>query len=436
MLKPQAKLFTVSYHSAAGIRVEPREGILEDRWLHQLFLLTHSPSTWPAWKLAAALLVVALIVGLIWWPLGGSLAVIAAVIYLVFALSDWLLLWWLPKSGRSFGPIGPQLYLKTVPRVVVAILVVLVALIWPNLQYPEGTMSPITNYQLPMSNLQVWPGLLVLLQLSGTAIYLWGTLREPFALATTYLSIQSPGLPDHESPIRLLHLSDLHVERLTPREAKLLELIDRARPDLIVITGDFLNLSYVDDPTARAEVRKVLTKINAPYGVYATLGSPPVDRRQTTPSLFEGTAIRLLRDEVAVLQFTAGRTLSLLGLDCDHDLEGDARVFKELVKLAPPDSAQVLLYHSPELMPVVQDYPVDLYLCGHTHGGQVRVPFYGALLTSSALGKRYEMGRYVEQDTTLYISRGIGLEGLSAPRMRLLCPPEIILFTLSGNGRV
>jgi hypothetical protein len=56
-------------------------------------------------------------------------------------------------------------------------------------------------------------------------------------------------------------------------------------------------------------------------------------------------------------------------------------------------------------------------------------------LTSSALGKRYEMGRYVEQETTLYISRGIGLEGLSAPRMRLLCPPEIILFTLSGNGR-
>jgi hypothetical protein len=435
MLKqPTKSPFTVTFHPT-NVRTQPQEGILEDRWLHQLFLLTHAPATWPAWKLAAGLLGVALIVGLIWWPLGGSLAVIAAVIYLVFALSDWLLLWWLPKSGRSFGPIGPQLFVKTVPRAGVAILVALVALIWSNLQspisnlqYPEGTMSPITNYQ-------AWLGLLLLLQLSGAAIYFWGTLREPFALATTHLSIQSPGLPDHEPPIRLLHLSDLHVERLTPREAKLLELIEQAQPDLIVITGDFLNLSYVDDPTARTEVRKVLTKINAPYGVYATLGSPPVDRRRTTPSLFEGTAIRLLRDEVAVLQFADGRTLSLLGMDCDHDLEGDARVFKELVKLAPPDSARVLLYHSPELMPVVQHYPVDLYLCGHTHGGQVRVPFYGALLTSSALGKRYEMGCYVEQDTTLYISRGIGLEGLSAPRMRLLCPPEIILFTLSGNGQ-
>lgn len=426
MLKEQTKPpFTLTFHSTA-VRTEPQEGILEDRWLHQLFLLTHAPATWPAWKLAAGLLVAALIVGLVWWPLGGLLAMAAAAIYLVFALSDWLLLWWLPKSRRSFGPIGPQLFVKTLPRIGVAILVALAALAW---------QLSISNYQLPVTNLQAWLGLLVLLQLIGAAIYLWGTLHEPFALTTTHLPIQSPGLLDHGQPIRLLHLSDLHVERLTPREAKLLELIDQAQPDLIVITGDFLNLSYVDDPTARAEVRKVLAKINAPYGVYATLGSPPVDRRRTTPSLFEGTAIRLLRDEVAVLQFADGRTLSLLGMDCDHDLAGDARVFEELIKLTPLDSARVLLYHSPELMPVVQYHPVDLYLCGHTHGGQVRVPFYGALLTSSALGKRYEMGRYVEQDTTLYISRGIGLEGLSAPRMRLLCPPEIILFTLSGNGQ-
>jgi predicted MPP superfamily phosphohydrolase len=278
--------------------------------------------------------------------------------------------------------------------------------------------------------------ILVLLQLLGTVLYLWGTLAEPFALATSQRSIESPGLPDHAPPLRLLHLSDLHVERLTARETKLLELIEQARPDLIVITGDYLNLSYVDDPTARAEVRRVLEKIAAPYGVYATLGSPPVDRRETTPSLFDGLPIRLLRDEVAVLHLADGRKLSLIGMDCDHDLAGDAQVFQNLIELAPADSAKVLLYHSPELMPVVQSHPIDLYLCGHTHGGQIRVPLYGAILTSSALGKRYEMGPYTEQNTTLYISRGIGLEGLSAPRMRLLCPPEIILWTLVGpNGR-
>jgi predicted MPP superfamily phosphohydrolase len=249
----------------------------------------------------------------------------------------------------------------------------------------------------------------------------------------TSRSIQSDTWPA-APPLRLLHLSDLHVERLTQREAHLLKLIEQARPDLIVITGDYLNLSYVDDPTARAEVRQLLAKITAPYGVYATLGSPPVDPRDTTPSLFDGLNIRLLRDEVAVLRLPNGRVLSLLGLDCEHDLDSDAAVLHRLLALAPADSLKILLYHSPELMPLVQQHPVDLYLCGHTHGGQIRLPWYGAILTSSVTGKRYEMGPYLEQNTTLYISRGIGLEGLSAPRMRLLCPPEIILFSLSGNG--
>jgi predicted MPP superfamily phosphohydrolase len=81
-------------------------------------------------------------------------------------------------------------------------------------------------------------------------------------------------------------------------------------------------------------------------------------------------------------------------------------------------------------MPQAVAHGLNLYLCGHTHGGQVRLPIYGALLTSSQLGKRYEMGHYREDDTHLYVSRGLGLEGLSAPRVRFLCPPEMTLVTL------
>jgi predicted MPP superfamily phosphohydrolase len=411
MLNEQIKPFTVSFHSINEARIAPKQDVLENRWLHQLFLLTIKPIAWSGWQLAASLLVVAGLVGLV-WSLLGPIALTAAAVYLTFGLADWLLLWWLPHSKQSFGPIGPQLFVMTAPRLGVAIVAALLA----------GVFGP---------TIGLW--VLILLQLGGILIYLWGTLYEPFALNTTQVNFQSSHLPAAAPPIRLLHLSDFHVERLTRREAHLLALVKQAKPDLIVITGDYLNLSYVDEPTARAEVRKVLEKLHAPYGVYATLGSPPVDPRQTTPSLFDGLPIRLLRDEVAVLNFEDGRTLSLLGMDCEHDLESDASAFQELIKLAPPDSTRVLLYHSPELMPLAQQYPVDLYLCGHTHGGQVRLPIYGAIITSSSLGKRYEMGPYVEKDTTLYISRGVGLEGLSAPRMRLLCPPEIILFSLSGS---
>ncbi|MBI1877969.1 MAG: metallophosphoesterase [Chloroflexi bacterium] len=336
MLKEQTQPpFTVTFHAAPEPRIPLAADILEDRWLHQVFLITHAPATWPAWKLAAGLLVAALGVWLAWWPLGAAGAVVAAAIYLIFALGDWLLLWWLPASGRSFGPIGPQLYVKTAPRVGVAILTAIMGMIL------KSFCNPVTVSSCHLASDTGLLGILTLLQLAGTAIYLWGMLREPFALATSYWSIESSGLPDHTPPLRLLHLSDLHVERLTRRESHLLELIEWAKPDLIVITGDYLNLSYVDDPTARAEVRKVLEKIVAPYGIYATLGSPPVDPRATTPSLFEGLPIRLLRDEVAVLNFADGRTLSLIGMDCDHDLEGDARMFQKLLKLAPPDGSKL-----------------------------------------------------------------------------------------------
>jgi predicted MPP superfamily phosphohydrolase len=90
------------------------------------------------------------------------------------------------------------------------------------------------------------------------------------------------------------------------------------------------------------------------------------------------------------------------------------------------------LYHTPDLAPVAAAQGVDLQLSGHTHGGQVRLPFFGALFTSSLYGKKFEAGRYQVGALTLYVSRGIGLEGKGAPRARFLCPPEMILWEIGA----
>jgi predicted MPP superfamily phosphohydrolase len=92
----------------------------------------------------------------------------------------------------------------------------------------------------------------------------------------------------------------------------------------------------------------------------------------------------------------------------------------------------VLLHHTPDLMPQAVSLGVDLYLAGHTHGGQWRLPGFGAILTSSRYGKRYEAGHYHEAGTHLYVSRGVGMEGFGAPRARIFCPPEVVSITLSG----
>ena len=412
MNTPPPKFTTVEYPPPTP-RIPAQPAVLEERLLHKIFMLSHLPVNWGAGKITIGLLLLAFVVELLWLPFG-PITYLVAGIYLLFAVSDWLLLAWLPRAGRSFGPIGPQLLVMTLPRVGAAGLAA-------GLAWLLGMTSGLAV------------GLMILLQLAGSATYLWGMLHEPFALQRTEREVTLPQWSAAQPPLRLLHLSDLHVERLTRREHSLLALIKQTAPDLIVITGDFLNLSYVDEPLARNEVRKILLELEAPFGVYATLGSPPVDPRSTTPSLLAGTNIRLLRDEALLLNLPDGRQLSLLGLDCEHDLASDVSAFQSLIATTPVDVPRVLLYHSPELMPQVQQEAVALYLCGHTHGGQVRLPFYGAILTSSALGKRYEMGPYLEQETLLYISRGVGLEGMSAPRLRLLCQPEITLFTLSGR---
>ena len=101
--------------------------------------------------------------------------------------------------------------------------------------------------------------------------------------------------------------------------------------------------------------------------------------------------------------------------------------------LKQAEGFNLLLYHSPDLAPNASRNGIDLQLSGHTHGGQVRLPVIGALYTGSLYGKRFEAGRYLVNGMTLYTSRGLGMEGAIAPRVRLLCRPEIILWEFFGQ---
>jgi hypothetical protein len=103
----------------------------------------------------------------------------------------------------------------------------------------------------------------------------------------------------------------------------------------------------------------------------------------------------------------------------------------DLLAKYPGDGYYVLLYHTPDLVETAAANDVSLYFSGHTHGGQVRLPLYGAIVTLSVYHKEYEMGEYHVGPTTLYVSRGIGMEGLGLPRIRFLCPPEIVVFDLN-----
>jgi predicted MPP superfamily phosphohydrolase len=392
-----------------------REDVLTKRWFHKILVLLHMPADWPIWKVFLAALLLSAVAGASWTVATGLVvAGLAAVLLLgLFILADALLLVALPLRRMSFGPWKSQLLVLAVPRTAAAVLSSLIAAV-------AGLAWGLAS--------------LVALESLASAALVWGALIEPFRLQLTHLTVETEKWLAGASPIELLHISDLHIERLTRREEKLLDLVEDTQPDIILITGDFLNLSFTRDKQAQDDLSQLLKQLTAPLGVYAVLGSPPVDERDVVPALLEKSPLRLLRDEWEAVDVGDGRSLVLIGLDCTHHVPADGQTLARVAADSPDTAPRVLLYHAPELMPQAAEQGIDLYLCGHTHGGQVRLPRIGALLTSSQLGKQYEMGHYRRGQTHLYVSRGVGLEGLSAPRVRFLAPPEITVVTIRSRG--
>ena len=118
-----------------------------------------------------------------------------------------------------------------------------------------------------------------------------------------------------------------------------------------------------------------------------------------------------------------------------EDLQEYLPDVKNLLADIPADCFSIFLYHYPDLIEDLNNLNVDLYLCGHTHGGQVAIPFYGAIITFSKYGKKYESGMYKVGKTVLYVNRGIGLERSPAPQVRFFARPEITVIDIKPKTK-
>lgn len=321
----------------------------------------------------------------------------------LFMLADWVLLWLLPRFRISFGPANPPALALAIPRAVI------------------GLLPPVIS--LP-------------LQVLGTALVIYGFYIEPQRLTVTHQTLKSDKLKPG-APLRVLHLGDLHMERLTRRDQRLIALCHSLKPDLILFSGDFINLSYLHDPQAQADCRKVFKQLSAPLGVYVVTGSPAVDLDEIVPPLLDDLPLHWLRDEKVTLE-KGGQVIEVVGMACTHKPFIDGPRLAKILKVQAGSEPvrlprfTILLYHTPDLAPDAAELGIDLQFSGHTHGGQVRLPFYGAIFTASLYGKALEVGRRQVDKLTLYVTRGLGMEGAGAPRVRFLCPPEMILWEIDG----
>jgi len=242
---------------------------------------------------------------------------------------------------------------------------------------------------------------------------------EPFRFEVTRHTVSAASLP-HGFHLRILQLTDLHLEGDGPAADWIVRTVEAEKPDVIALTGDYIN----NFDAGKEALRGVLSRLSAPDGILAVTGNyDGFDPAEVSKQSFtlHGFARDVSRN---------GRHVSFFG--CDLVGPGE---FAGYMKKLPPSDFTVVLYHTPEMIDEAAAKGADLYLCGHTHGGQVRLPFYGAVVTLSDTGKKYEAGEYEVGKMTAYVCRGIGTEGGLAPRLRFLCRPEIAVFDVVGTAK-
>ena len=244
----------------------------------------------------------------------------------------------------------------------------------------------------------------------------YGYLIEPYHLGISQVQIQTEKLK--KESFRIVHFSDMHCDLKMRLEEKVIEAVNSLKPDILVFTGDAIN-----DLKAKTNFQNTLSQMDAPLGKFAVKGNWDFHITPTA-NLFENTGFVELDGEHRDIEKN-GESIRLCGLSYENDSG-----IQHLIERADKGRFTVLLYHSPDLAEAFDPADVDLYLCGHTHGGQITLPFYGAITTLSKHGKKYEAGLYYRDSSAIYVNRGIGMEGGHAPRVRFWARPEIAVFDI------
>ena len=230
------------------------------------------------------------------------------------------------------------------------------------------------------------------------------------------------GLPPAFDGYRILHLSDFHFdERGWPADA-IAQLLKSVRADLCVMTGDYrFSGEGPHDYVVRA-MERICACIQTRHGTVGVLGNHDPG---ALVDAFERLGIRMLvNDSVAIVE--KGARIWLLGVDDPHHYRCDDLILAG--EKVPADAFKILLAHSPEIVPEAEAYGVDLYLCGHTHAGQVRLPYLGAVMLNVRSPRRYGQGLWRAGRLQGYTTAGLGATDVP---VRFNCPPEAALIHLS-----
>lgn len=268
-----------------------------------------------------------------------------------------------------------------------------------------------------------------------TAVYFlvfWGSFIESRRLVVRHVPINLKTTAKHEQ-IKIAFLSDFHVGpyKKTFFVKQIVKNVIKQKPDVVLLGGDYI----LGGDGSNAKYLAPLKDLSARYPVYAVTGNHEyhladendphqIDRTAVLRALFENLNIKILENKTAVLNI-AGNKFNLTGLP---EIWTHKANFQIAAINQDPRLLSILLVHNPEIILNENAEKYELVVAGHTHGGQIRLPFIGSLAPlPTKLGRYFDQGLFSTKNGYLYISSGLGESGA---RARLFDPPEISILTI------
>jgi len=275
-------------------------------------------------------------------------------------------------------------------------------------------------------------GFLITCLLAGYCLVFWGSFIEPRRLVVRHAPIDFRTTAKHEQ-IKIAFLSDFH---LGPYKKsffvkRIVKQVIKQNPDVVLLGGDYI----LGSDGSNAKYLAPLKNLSERYPVYAVMGNHEfhladendprlVDRTATLRMLFDKLNIKILENKTVPIS-VRGAKFNLTGLP---EIWTHKANFQIAEINQDPRLQNILLVHNPEIIldPNAQKY--DLVISGHTHGGQIRLPFIGSLAPlPTKLGRDFDQGLFPTKNGYLYISSGLGESGA---RARLFDPPEITILDI------
>lgn len=259
--------------------------------------------------------------------------------------------------------------------------------------------------------------------------YVYAHQIEPSLLDIKEIEIHHPLIPKSFNDLKIIQFSDTHLgfQYSLNQLDKLVGKINSLQPDVVLFTGDLM-----DNPNRYKEfnnISPILKKLKAPQGKFCIYGNHDHGGYGSTlyRNIMRSSDFTLLLNEARPIKHKDGSQIYFIGID---DATLGMPDLYQAMKNTPNNVFKILLSHAPDLADAASNYDIHWQLSGHSHGGQVKIPFIGPLYTPP-FARKYTEGYYlIKEKLNLYVNRGLGTTRLP---FRLMATPELTIFTLKSG---